>query len=243
MAKLPPKVDRRKTDEDIPPQVAAGIEKMSGAAQTAIVICARAFRFGGNWGYIPKDVQDFKGQIQTLLEDKRNIHVYQVANGALVEAKEAFLGENVNLAVPNAINGSFVEMAKKRRADEQVKYQKFIKSVAEGKSRHLKNKNGYYEITIGIYSVNDTNVIRLNGQDYPAYKLSLIEALEMARLLEQKGLEVYAKAVTQDNKVVFDRVFALASNSKGKTALFKGLEISDSETGVFLTLRIKPTGK
>lgn len=220
------------------PNIEKKIEALSGGAQLAIVLCANSFRFGGNWGFIRKERKDFRDQLETLKQERPNVRAIPVTNGALILSNENFLAHNVNAVVPNAINGSFVDMANKRKADEKARFQKFIENIAKGKSSYVKSAKGYYELTLGIFSVNDTNHIRINGKDFPAYKLTLMEALDYANQLASTGKQVYARAVKEDGTEVFDKVFNLAGNSKGQQALYRGLEIADSETGLFLTLRL-----
>lgn len=224
--------------DNIDAQLAKGIENLSDGQKTAIVICASSFRFGGNWGFIRANKPDFKGQLQTLKSAHPNVKAKRLYNGALVLSNENFLASIVNEVIPNAINGSFVQMANVRRTKEKALFQKFIENVAKGKSRYVQGQNGYYELVLGIFSINDTNFIRVGGKDYPAYKLTLVEALEYANQLTNRGFKVYAKAVDDNHQVVFDEVFNLATNSKGIDALYRGIEIADSHTGAFLTLRI-----
>jgi hypothetical protein len=211
---------------------------LSDGAKTAIVLTAPAFRFGGNWAFILKTKNDYRGYLEALSKEKPNIKAIQVSNGALILSDENFLAYNINAVAPGTINGSFVDMANKRRNEEKEKFQKFIDSVSKGKSNYVKKENGYYELVIGTYSLNDTNLIRLNGIEYPAFKLSLVEVLSHADKLSKSGLSIYARAVTEEGKEIWDKVFNLGSNSKGVAALYRGLEIADSETGVFLTLRL-----
>lgn len=248
MSKKPPKVQRptnaRKEEvEGVPDQVVAKIKELTPAQSTGIVVCANSFRFGGNWGFLHEESKDFEAFAQNLASERGSVRLSRIKNGGLIEIKESFLATTVNQIIPNAIDADFVKMSKERRASEKAKFDKFVKSVVEGKSRHIVKHNGYSEIVLGIFSINETNLIRVGGKDYPAYKLSLIEALEFARQLEGEGLEVYAKAVKPDGTELFDRVFNLASNTNGQRALYAGLEIADSETGIFLTLRIKPVAR
>lgn len=214
------------------------IENLSDGAKVAIVLCANAFRFGGNWGYLLPD-KDFKGYMESLKGERPNIKAYQVSNGALVLVNENFLATNVNAVIPNAINGSFVDMAKKRRKDEQERFNKFLKNVISGKSKYAKTGSGKYALTLGIYSVNDTNAIRLNGTEYPAYKISLIETLEFLNQVAKAGHKVLVHAVKEDGTSVYDTPFNLGSNSKGIQAVYRGLEISETGTGVFLKISIQ----
>ena len=216
----------------------ARIESLSDGAKTAIVLCANAFRFGGNWGFVKDTNPEFRVIVQTLSLERPHVQLLKVSNGALILCNEKFLSFNVNAVVPNAINGKFVDMANKRRNDEKALFNKFIGNVTAGKSRYIKKKNGFYEIAIGIFSVNDTNRITVNNVDYPAYKLSLIEALDYARNIARTGKKVLAKGVLESGEETYIDLANLAFNSKAATALYKGLEIADSDTGVFLTLRI-----
>ena len=220
-------------------QAMKNIEKLTAGGQLAIVLCANSFRFGGNWGFITRDKEDFAGQLETLKQERPNIKAFKVKNGALVLANENFLAHNVNLVVPDAIGGGFVAKAKQRRAEEKEKFQKFLDRVVTGKSKSAKYTKDFTEITFGIFSVNDTNQIRINGNEYNAYKLSVVEALEFAHQLKKVGKTAYAKGIAEDGKEFYAPVFDLASSSKGQKALYQALEIAESETGVFITLRIK----
>lgn len=216
------------------------IEKtLSDGAKVALVLCANAFRFGGNWGYLTQDSEELKGYLETLKTERQHVKAFRVSNGALVLVNENFLASNVNAVVPNAITGSFVEKAKQRRREEQERFNKFLKNVVSGKSKYTKNAKGNFALTLGIFSVNETNSIRLNGQEYPAYKITLIEALEFLNQLTKEGYKVYVHAVKEDGTSVYDTPFNLGSNSKGIQAVYRGLEISDTKTGVFLKIVIQ----
>lgn len=214
------------------------IENLSDGARVAIVLCSNAFRFGGNWGYLTPG-KEFKGYLETLKEEKGNVKVHRVSNGALILADENFLAHNVNAVLPNAINGKFVDMAVKRRNEEQERFSKFLKNVVAGKSKYVKGASGKYALTLGIFSVNDTNQIRLNGKEFPAYKLNLHETLNYLDKLSKQGFKVSVHAVKEDGTAVYDTPFNLGSNSKGLQAVYRGLEISETDTGVFLKIAIQ----
>ena len=215
------------------------IDDVSDGGKVAIVKCANAFRFGGTWGFIKATDPDFKSTIELLAEERPQVKVIKVSNGALILCSAEWLATNVNALAPNAIGDKFIERVTKRRAEEKEKFVKFVENIAKGKNAKVQKKNGYYELTLGVFCVNDTNAIRLNGIDYPAYKLTAIEALDYVSFLEKAGMQVFAKYIKEDSSVGFAPIRGLASNSGGVTALHKGLEIAESETGAFLTLRIK----
>lgn len=214
------------------------IENLSDGAKVAIVLCSNAFRFGGNWGYLTPG-KDFKGYLESLKGEQPNVKAFKVSNGALVLVKENFLATNVNAVLPNAINGKFVDMAVKRRNEEKERFHKFLKNVVAGKSKYAKTGNGKYALTLGIFSVNDTNQIRLNGNEYPAYKINLLETLEFLHELVKAGNKVLVHAVKEDGTAIYDTPFNLGGNSKGLQAVYRGLEISETGTGVFLKISIQ----
>lgn len=215
------------------PVVAERISQLTEGGRLAIILCANAFRFGGNWGFLRRSKPEFREILEVLKEERPNVRAIPVKNGAIIFANENFLAHNVNYVYPNAINEDFVTLAMRRREEERANFMKFLKSALSGDKY---KKKGYYEITLGVFCVNEkTNLIRLNGVDYPAYKLTLIEVLDIASRLNRK---VYALAVKEDKTEVFDLIQNLAMNSWGLAALYRGLEIAESDTGAFLTLRI-----
>lgn len=215
-----------------------GIESLTDGEKLSIVLCVGALRYGGNWGFIRRDKRTYHGELELLKQVRNHIKVFRLYNGALVLADENFLINNVNKVVPGGINENYVTLANKRRAEEQDKFMRFLERVLAGKSKFIRNKDGYYEVNIGVFSLNDTNLIRVNGIDYPAYKLTLIEVLDYAlRLINLTGKNIYVRAVTDNGQEVFDLVNNL-TDSKGLASIYRGLEIADSNTGAFLTLRM-----
>lgn len=213
---------------------------LSNGAKQAIVMCAESFRFGGNWGFLRNSNHEFKAIIEALREDKDSVKPYPVSNGVIVVCDKNFLANSVNSVVPGGIGRDFVENARKRSETERQKFIKFLRDLANGKNRFVKQGNGYGELVLGIYSTNDTNLIRLNNIDYPAYKLNLQETLEFLRSLGNDSKKVYIKAIDVDTgKTVWGTVEQLAYTSKGMASIYKALEIAESNTGVFLTLRVK----
>lgn len=218
-------------------QLEQNINSMTEAGKLAVVLCAQAFRFGGNWGFMRTGDANFKETLETLKDEQPNVKFYRLANGALITCKEQFLAYNVNIAVPNAIGVPFAEKAKERKKQEIEKFRRLLTSAMAGKSTHVEKRGRFNELTIGIYCTNEVNTIRLNGKDYPAYKLDLIEALQVAHEWNAKNRVVMASAVDASGDRIFDQIQNLAANSKGLSAIYRGLELSDTGTGVFLKLR------
>lgn len=214
------------------------LDVLSSGEKLAVVMCANSFRFGGNWAFVKKEHPGYKDILEAIKVEKPNVKLIQVSNGAIVLCAPDFLAFIVNKVIPGAIGGDFFAMAEERRHDERVKFGKFLSSVVEGKSSHIVKKNGFYEVVIGIMSVNDTHAIRIRGHEYPAYKLSLLEVLDFMKLLVSKNYDVYLRAVTPEGVEVYDNAVKLATSGKGVMAVYRGLEIADSDTGVFMVLRL-----
>lgn len=227
------------------------LEEMVGnltpAEQVALIETADSFRFGGNWGYVRVGQSKYKDTIENLRsEANKNIKFYKVANGVVLLASENFLGHAVNKVAPNALGEGFVKSSKERREAEWAKFDTFLKAVLTGKNKTYKaNSKGFIDMQLGLFSVNDTNAIRLNGEEYPAYKLNLVEGItSMQRVLatgEFGNKKIYVRALlnagTPQEQEVFDEVKNM-SNSKALDAMYSGLLISETDTGVFLNIRI-----
>lgn len=210
------------------------VEQMPIVELLTLVHCAGSFRFGGNWGYIRTSHPEFETLKEEFLgADKNVVTIQKVANGALVLAKREYLSKVANELLPGIIDGNFIQHAKHRESDERKKFLTFVERVLKEKSKHVIKKNGYSELTLGIYSSNEVNAIRINGEDYPAYRLTAQEALKAFMMKGQElGRETFVK--TSDSFIPIKTI-----QSSDWVKVFGGLEISDSDTGVFITLRIR----
>ena len=73
--------------------------------------------------------------------------------------------------------------------------------------------------------------MRVNGIEYPAYSLSIVEAVkEIIKL--KNHLDIYIS--TKDSFISLNEINNLNDINK----LSEGLEISNTLTGVFLTIRV-----
>lgn len=224
-------------DKQVENRLTQNLDKLSNGSKMAIVMCANAFRFGANWGLLRKSNSEYKGILEALKEEKQNTRVTMVENGCIIECKEQFLANAVNTAVPNAIDGEFVNIAVKRKEDEKGKFRKFVKNAVDGKNKYVTQCNGYKEFVVGLYCVNDTNFIRINGKDIPSYKLTLAEALPALKMFLEAGMQVYIPVEVSEGNVKFMPIGECVPNAIPQ--VFKAMEISDTDTGVFLTVRIK----
>lgn len=220
-------------------QIEQKIAKLSDGGKVAIVLCANAFRFGGNWGFLPQTRTEYKDYLTILQEEKPHVKVFRVKNGALVTSEENFLAYNVNAVVPNAINGKFVDMATKRRQEEKARFQKFMEKVFTGKASNVEKRPDYTHVTLGIYCINETNAIRINGKDYPAYKLSLKEVLEFLAFVQKKtGRDILVLSADANNQPQYVNLKQVVESNQGMNSIYRALELAESDTGVFLNFRI-----
>lgn len=213
---------------------------LSEGAKLALVTCANAYHFGAAWGLLKQSDSDYLGKLKVLKEESSQVRLYQVENGAIVICNEAFLRNIVNTVVPNGINSSFVAMKEARKEEQKKKYLNFVKRIAEGKNSAVKRINGGYEITVGIYCTNEVSEIRLNGITYPAYRLSMYEAVDSLHKNPVLSGHIWAKGIIEENgqkRVVWDKLESMVLNSKGQAAMYRALEMSETGTGVFLTVR------
>lgn len=227
-------------EKKIEQAISGRVDNLSEGAKLAIGMCTAAFHYGGAWGFLRSNKPMFREQIEAFREEHKNIRLYKVSNGALIHANEAFLANAVNALLPNAIGNGFAAKAVSRRQTETERFIKYISNTLEGKSPHVSVKNGFYELQLGVYSVNETHSIRLNGVEYPAYKLTLHEALNIVDgLSKERNLQSEVFAVTDSGDRVFAPIFDAMTNSKGVQAVYRGLTISETDTGVFVTIHIK----
>lgn len=220
--------------------VAKNMDKLSEGSKLGITLVAPVFPHGGNWGFIENTDPDFAAKLEELRTESRYIKLIRVSNGAVVLVKEDFLAYNVNLLVPNAIGRPFAEEAVARHNTEKERFGKFLANVLKGESKHLKRHAGYAEFTLGVFSMNETLAIRVNNVDYPAYKLSAIEALMFLDSYGRThGRQFYVQALREDGSKPFVPVFEAGGSTAGQAAFQRTLEISPTGTGVFMNVRIK----
>lgn len=214
------------------------IDNISEGAKQAIVLCALSYRNGGNWGMMRKAAESqYSEKIALLKQESNNIKAESLSNGCLVLCKESFLTDNINKLVPNAINASYKQMKDERIKEDREKFIKFMEKVIDGKVKSVKNIGGGRELTIGIYSVNKVNTINLNGIEYPAYKVTAPEVISwVAKQFPNRG---YFKTVTPNGHQVFEKAEKILSNQAMMKGVYKGLEISNTGTGVFMTIRLR----
>lgn len=231
-------MEKGKAPEVLEKTVEKNIDNISVGGQQAIINCSAAYRNGGNWGLLrEKNDRDYKRKLDELATEKTNVMVETLANGSLILCKEKFLVDSINAIVPGAIDATYQQKREERIKEDRDKFTKFIDSVAAGKAVEVQKIDGGYELVIAIYSLNKVNTIKLNGISYPAYKVT---APEVAKWLMSKcPNRAYVKCITPDGRQTFELLEKVAKNGAMQKGMYKGLEISDTDTGVFMTLRLR----
>lgn len=221
----------------LPEESNSRIEQLTESDKTAIVLSGDAFRFGANWILLPQKSKNLKQNIDDLLAIKDRLSVNKVSNGYVVNMKESYLMSIVNHVVPGALNQDFVNKAVKRKEDARGALQKLLKRMRENKLKNAKRVENGLELTFAIYSLNEVDKIRLNYKDFEAYKLNFNDTLKELHEASADGLEFLVKVVTDSGERTFVRPKQVVANPRGHEAGYRALDISDTNTGVFITVR------
>lgn len=226
-------------EQQISPSLEARINRLSEGEKLAVVMSSYAFRFGGNWSFLSKDNPEFAETLETLKEVKANVSLTQLSNGLLLQCREQFLEKIVTQVLgPDVLGAPFANNMAERKAREYDQLDKFSQRLLSGEEKSARYDQGYAAVTIGIYSVNDTNYIRSDGRDTRAYKVTVAEAVtRIEQAVLRKGKSLYIRVV-DGTKAMFVDSRSL-KNSKGLSAIYKGLQIASSDTGVFLSIRVR----
>jgi hypothetical protein len=212
------------------------VESLSMSSRVAIVLCANAFKQGGNWGLLRQSNREFNNTFSILSEANQDIRLTRVYNGLIVECRDNFLADTINAIQPHAIDEDFGLMVARRKEEERHKLTKLLQSVVDDECKYERKTTYFGELIIGLYSMNITNFIRINGIDIPAYKLSLAEALPCLKLLEENGLPVFVCIGDGEGDRTFKALSQLMAE-RDIASMLQGLDISDTDTGVFFTIR------
>ena len=198
----------------------------------AAVIASNSFYVGGNWGFVLRENPEFEkimGILQNSMRQGAPIKMFSVSNGVVVFVAPAQL-QNI-ISQVEAVTPDIVQKQQTRVQAETNEFQNYLRNVLRGTCRATQQSATYDEYTFAIYSCNNLHKIRLNGIEYHAFSLTVLEALKQVNMLV-KYAEIY---ISVGNG--FDNLNEVVSMNK-LDAVYNGLEISTTMTGVFLTIRI-----
>lgn len=209
------------------------VENLSDIQQLAVTKIAKAFRFGCNWGFLQKGEDLFAEKVEAIRVEPAT-NGLATSNGAIVLADENWLIATVNSVIP-ALDFNFVTKATERKAQERELFKKHIERALKGKAKMVTTDATGIKMALGLYSTNDTNTITSNGNEYPAFKLNIEEAVFIAlEVLAQQGLTLaaYAKVKGQDVKPVYVREHYMQRQENALKDLVRASHIFDTLTGV-----------
>ena len=194
----------------------------------AAVTAADSFFAGGNWGFVLSEDEDFNRTYELLCSAGNSVRMTEVSNGVIVFVDPKYL-QNV-LSQVEQITPDIMNKHQTRAQVETAEFQNFLMSALKGQSKYVRRQANFEEYCIGLYSCNNLHKIRLNGIEYPAYSLTVLEALKQISQLT-KYVDVYISIGD-----TFEDLRNIISNNRMED-VNNGLEISPSRTGVFLTVR------
>lgn len=211
------------------------VRDLSEGGKLALVKCANAFRLGCNWGFVPQSV-NYKKELEILVEERPSVKLLKVSNGAIVICDEQFLVYNINRALPGVLSEEgYYEISKTRQHDERQNFERWLSKVVSGKkAKGVKDCGDYYEVTVGLYSINEGNLIRVNEIDYPAFRFRLDAVLDYLHEIAHDRVRVAAMLDGEIKYVTLDE----CHDKKVLRGVQEALEISSTMTGVFFTFYV-----
>ena len=212
----------------------------------AVIQCASAFRFGGNWGWVLKDSQ-YTSTLNLLKGVKEHIKLLHVNNGTVILADKDFLAYNVNKVVPNALGERFLDLMVRTANTERYNFVKYLESCLKGRKNGIILKGSSAYVTFAIFSTNATNSIKMRGNRYKAFKLGYSAVLDILTQFSQslgEGVQGYRyskielQCELEDGQKKWVPPCDIVGSSKLLVAFFRSLEIASTSTGVFMTMRL-----
>ncbi|HBG5344194.1 TPA: hypothetical protein KQG29_001558 [Clostridioides difficile] len=212
------------------------IENLNEKEKIGIILCANAYYKGGNWGYITKDEESYNDVLDIVGKGDNHIKLYKTKNGVLVLCDRNFIKDAVNHIIPGSINNRYIERVDAIQKREKEKFDKFLDKIFTGKSPYLKQREGYQSLILGVFGINEVNLMVVNEVSYPSYKLSLNYTLQAIIKKNEKYKRKIGIKIKDDDGV---KIMPLTTiNLKFINKIYNELEISETKNGVFLTLTI-----
>lgn len=198
----------------------------------AAVVASNSFYVGGNWGFVLRENSEFEqimGILQNSMRQGASIKMVNTSNGVIVFVAPNHL-QNV-ISQVEQITPDVMQKQQTRLQAETAEFQNYLRNVLRGTCKVTHQAATYDEYVFAIYSCNNLHKIRLNGIEYPAFSLTVLEALKQVNQLS-KYAEIY---ISVGNG--FEKLTDVVNMNK-LDAVHNGLEISSTMTGVFVTIRV-----
>ena len=198
------------------------------AVNMAAVVASSSFYNGGNWGFVLENNSEYDG-IMGVFNSEPTIKKIKVNNGYIVFCDYNYLLESIRRV--EQVSQETMNKYSNRLNTEVPEFQKFLTEVLRGTSKYMEDCGSYVEYNIGLYSCNNLHKVRVNGIEYPAFSLTLQEALKEIIKLRDK-MTIYAN--TQDGFFELNQLLS----QKNMSVFYNGMDIANSTNAVFLTIRI-----
>lgn len=199
------------------------------ALNMAAVAASDSFYVGGNWGFILDTHPDYERILKILSHADNTVKVHQVSNGLILVVSPTYLQSVISQV--EQITPEMMNKHQSRVMSESKEFQGLINSIYKGDCRYARRTADYEEYVIGAYSCNNMHKIRLNGVEYPAYNLTILEALKTLNVLT-KYVDIYIYIGN-----TFENLNTVIANNM-INEVYRGMEISNTMTGAFFTIRV-----
>lgn len=234
-----------KIDMQLEALVAKNVSKISVGSQKVFMTCLNSFTFGCNWGFLKSTTQDFKQSIEMLKGEKNNITLNKVSNGVIISCSERYLMNILNTIFEGKCPIQYQQLAERRKSELGV-FQKWLTKLTNSTSgldyvsRKTVNGRTVNTVTFALYGVNDSHAIRVNGIDYPAFKMTVPEALNvMLSKPEFANMGVAIRTLNADKSAYVESFITakqLYGNENAVKAFFNATTISEANTGLFVKI-------
>lgn len=234
-----------KIDMQLEALIAKNVNKVSVGSQKVFMTCLNSFTFGCNWGFLKSGTQDFAESIEMLKEEKNNISLNKVSNGVIITCSEKYLMNILNTLFDGKCPIQYQQLAERRKTELGV-FQKWLtklcnstKGLDYAKQKNINGRN-VTQVTFALYGVNDSHSIRVNGIEYPDFKLTIAEALSvMLSKPEFANMGIAVRTLNADKSAYVETYIPaqqLYNNDNAVKAFFKATMISEANTGLFVKI-------
>lgn len=204
---------------------------MNTGLNMAAVIASNSVYVGGNWGFVSNTNDDYERIYACMVNNENSkFNIVEVSNGLLVFCDINYLYKAVSQV--EVLTPEVTNKVKTRASSELGKLQQFLMSIKNKNCKYGTKVDDFIEYDIALYCCNSMNKIRLNGKEYPAFSLTVMEA---CREILKLGNVIPIYVNMGDS---FKNIKDMKSNDD-VDKIMSALEISNTLTGAFLTIRVK----
>lgn len=229
--------DMQNRQYDIADYAARNACKLTECERVLFLTCINSFTFGCNWGFLKAGSPNFKETVKSLQSEKKYIRLDKVSNGVLVTCDEGYLMQIFSTLFEGKCPISYRTLAERRKTEPDV-FGTWLKRVIKSPDKldYIKPTSDGRVMVFGTYGINDTHEIRVNGVGYPAFKLSLFEAVNfMAQRPEFRDMQIL---LTDRNGVSqFMPIYMIGNNAEYLEYLYLASRISEANTGLFIKVK------